>query len=1238
MMPYRKFLAIFSFLPFGLSAQITQEPKKYQGLLWEITGKGLTKPSYVFGTMHVSNKLAFHLSDSFYYALKQVDAVALELNPDLWQSQMVRLANLNDNYSEFVQVAGNDFLTDNGFKIDQYETTLKTALSTEPPVVNSLLYRSYKTRDDFEEDTFLDLYIFQAGRKLGKAAAGVEDYYESEKLVMEAYRDMANEKKKKEIDLDGETMAGIMQKLQQAYRYGDLDLMDSLDNVMERSPAFREKFLYRRNEIQADAIDSILQYRSLFAGVGAAHLPGERGVIEMLRKKGYTLRAVKMTDRDAEQKDAINKLKVPVFFAPQHSEDGFYTVDVPGPLYALKNGNQQLDRTQYADMTNGAYYMVTRVKTYASFINQQVSVHRKIDSLLYEFIPGTILNKQMIFRNGYSGYDITNRTRRGDLQRYNIFVTPFEVLVFKMSGKADYVNGDEASRFFNSIQLKEFVQSPIDFSPVHGGFKMKVPHEPHVYYNNIAGGRWEYEALEQNTGNAFLVMKRSVYNYNFLGSDSFDLAMIETSFRSSEYFGTQLSRKYAMINGLPALVVKEKLKDGNILHAAFVIQGPHYYVFAQRSKNNTDKGFAFSKDISFVPFVYEDAKLYSDTFLLVNTKTPVQPEIDNSMRNIIEKTAEDVANGNNENGFISYWKKNKNGLFSSKATGEMISVRVQEYPKYFSIRDSAKFWKDEIKDYTNDNDMVLYKKKWFAYPDGSRGYHLQLRDTGSSRMIERMILLNGRYMYTLSTVTDTTTRKSSFMENVFNSFTSHQSVKPQNLYESKLAVFFTDLFSTDSALHKRAQQAIPNIYFGSKGAPDLYQAINRLTVTDKNYFDSKSKLIAEFGFVKDTVTKEIPAYLKKIYEQTADTSLFQNEVVMALARLKTEGSFETLKEMLVSDPPIFENDHDYNAFFDHLGDSLRLSKILFPQLLQLLTLTDYKEHITDLVVSLVDSGYLKAADYENYLSGIYVDAKVAWKKQQAREEKIMEANNKKDIGASDEGEESYYSGSGDSYTLNDHTILLMPFYDSNKNVRQFFGKILSSKDDLVRMNAAVLLLRNKQDVPDSIFTALAASDRQRGLLYYNLEKVKRLDKFPSKYKNQLDLARSYMVMKNENTSLDSIVFLKKMPAAVKGNKGMVYFFKYRVKKSEDWKIGMSGLQPFAENEVSSNDLLAALTDKKLMPNEPVDDQLEKQLKKRVFPLYSSGKNFFGEENNFLYNKNLGDYERMNLPGSAGRND
>ena len=58
--------------------------KKYPALLWEITGNGLTRPSYLFGTMHVSSKLVFHLSDSFYLDIKSSDVVALELDPQLW--------------------------------------------------------------------------------------------------------------------------------------------------------------------------------------------------------------------------------------------------------------------------------------------------------------------------------------------------------------------------------------------------------------------------------------------------------------------------------------------------------------------------------------------------------------------------------------------------------------------------------------------------------------------------------------------------------------------------------------------------------------------------------------------------------------------------------------------------------------------------------------------------------------------------------------------------------------------------------------------------------------------------------------------------------------------------------------------------------------------------------------------------------------------------------------------------
>ncbi|MBM3415796.1 MAG: TraB/GumN family protein [Bacteroidetes bacterium] len=67
-------------------------------------------------------------------------------------------------------------------------------------------------------------------------------------------------------------------QLQEAYRRGNLDLLDSINKYNSFSAAFDEKFLYRRNEIQAGSIDSILRSGTfLFAGVGAAHLPGDRG-------------------------------------------------------------------------------------------------------------------------------------------------------------------------------------------------------------------------------------------------------------------------------------------------------------------------------------------------------------------------------------------------------------------------------------------------------------------------------------------------------------------------------------------------------------------------------------------------------------------------------------------------------------------------------------------------------------------------------------------------------------------------------------------------------------------------------------------------------------------------------------------------------------------------------------------------------------------------------------------------
>ena len=78
-------------------------------------------------------------------------------------------------------------------------------------------------------------------------------------------------------------------------------------------------------------------------------------------------------------------------------------------------------------------------------------------------------------------------------------------------------------------------------------------------------------------------------------------------------------------------------------------------------------------------------------------------------------------------------------------------------------------------------------------------------------------------------------------------------------------------------------------------------------------------------------------------------------------------------------------------------------------------------------------------------------------------------------------------------------------------------------------------------------------------------------------------------------------------------KGVVYFYKYRVQKTDDWKIGFSGLQPADTKQIFTDDKLTSMTGKKIKANEPLDEQLESQLKKRLYSFHKSARNFYGSD-------------------------
>ncbi len=1165
-----------------------QSGQKYQGLLWEISGNGLAKPSYLFGTMHVSSKLAFHLSDSFYHCIRNVEVVSLETDPqhlqeDFSKSKMLRLG------SNYMNALGrNSLMPRDAFTIGPYSDLVRSGLTYRPEMINHLLYRSFSSREDFEEDTFLDMYIYQVGARLGKKATGVEDFEESERLMLEAYRDAAKEarNKKNTSTYDGNPQE-TRNLLNDAYRRGDLDLLDSLSSKQNSSPAFLEKFLYKRNENMFRSIDSIIRKESLFAGVGAAHLPGDRGLIHMLREAGYTLRPVTITNRDSKQKELLENMKAPVVFRPYASDDGWIKAELPGKLYNFSN-LAMLQQLQYADLANGAYYLVSRIKTNALSLGQnEQEVIKKVDSLLYENIPGKIISRKQIKNSGYAGFDIRNRTRRGDLQRYNIFVTPFEIFIFKISGNGDYAAGEEGDRFFASIHLKPMPAPKWTlYDPAEGSFSVKLPHEP-LYSRNAAlrsmSKRQEYEALDKKTGNSFLVIRKTIPDFSLLEEDTVELSFAEESFQQSQFIQQPKSRKVFTWQGRPCLEVVNRNTDGSFTQTRFLLQGANYYVLSARYRQDKKSAQEFFSSFALRNPQYRQFQAYKDTSLYFSVQTAVKAEEKNGAEELMDQVRYD---GDNE--YLSSLYNVKETQFRSDSTGEAVHVAFQPMSRYFSVKDSAEYWGERAREFSSNGDLLIHVKKYEKHP-GWESCVYQLRDTNSTKSFLYKVYLRKGAVYTLSAITDNIAGPSSFVSTFFDSFTPEDTLAGTSIYRNKTPLLLEDFYGRDSAYRKLARQAVSSIQCRDEDAPAIISLIKGWSASEKNYSEVKTDLIKQLGRLKHPA---ILPFLRQAYQAANDTASLQYAVLTTLLHQQTREAQNVFRELALNEIPIFGDMSQFSGLFSPLYDSLQLSATLFPDLLQFTALSDYKNHVYTLLAELADSGYLRPDVYREQINQIAFDARVNLQKQLSGEQRLHENKN-------DDEEEGWAIAAAnmENYPLHNFAILLLPYKHTNKNAERFFARYETLKNSGQQILRAQLYLRNRQPVADSLLESIAGREKYRVKLWEALEEIGMQDRFPAKYASQESIARSVLYnAESYDKKIDTLVLIGKQAAMHRFRKGTVYFYKYREKNSDRWQLAVSGMQPENRKKCSADDALTQLTELPFEADKPLAAQFSKLLR------------------------------------------
>lgn len=278
-------------LLFGLFlALFSNAQTEKKSLLWKISGNGLAKESYLFGTIHIACDAT--LPKKVLDALDKTNQLCLELDMDdpNMQTEMMGKMMMKNGVTIESMMSEDDFkLVDDFFK-KQSGFSLKMMNSIKPFALSAMLYP--KMLDcpiqSFENE------LMKVAKEQNEETIGLETIGE-QLAIFDAipYQTQVNElikSAKSDLSTDKKELEALLE----LYKSEDLEAMvqysDSSENIM--TSEFKEELLNNRNKNWIDRITKIAMEKPTFFGVGAAHLGGENGVIKLLRKKGYKVIAV----------------------------------------------------------------------------------------------------------------------------------------------------------------------------------------------------------------------------------------------------------------------------------------------------------------------------------------------------------------------------------------------------------------------------------------------------------------------------------------------------------------------------------------------------------------------------------------------------------------------------------------------------------------------------------------------------------------------------------------------------------------------------------------------------------------------------------------------------------------------------------------------------------------------------------------------------------------------------------
>lgn len=1113
--------------------------------LWKITGNGLSHPSYLYGTMHLTDKRIFFFGDSLYHSLENADGYAMELDLDSLSTYTTKAIFKQTESKLLKNVMDKEAFKKVGAKLSKKLGKPADKITTADirEERNKAMVESYKKGG---MNTFMDAYLCNIARKQGKWTGGIEDMADQKSFMDNDDNEIDPEYLLQQSSDDDE--GKLIEKMIAIYSKQDLAAIDSMYNGY--SDVFKESLLWKRNKKMASRIDSMSHARKMFFTVGVAHLPGEQGVIALLKSRGFTVQPVFSSTTIAPENYKFKAVQSN--WVDNVSADSSFSFKTPGAASLLDMGSIPMDMYMYVDLGSGNVYYAASAPVSPALGNNTDSV---LNSLVKNISQKTeIVSQKRIVLNGNDGIEILSHSEAIEMRVIAFLKDKTAFIGIFANKEKDQCYTEEADYFFRSIQPLSIKAKPVmttttlvdtnyRFRISFQGKEMKDIPIPGLEEAK-EGSHWNILSkifMDNDLNNIYILLTKEVTPGYYMTSD----AVFFNELRESIFLKKQELVRYEpfVMDGHRAARIDFKQEEpyNTYFRSIHVVADNRTYsvIVGTFSKNDSTKSLDYLNSFKLmdIPAYTWQKSIGGDNEFTAWTPAPFK-----------ENDSTGASN------FVAF----------DKYTTASYQVLKQVYGKYKNWDSDTALLNSCVDTYKEKGDSVISKSIDINGPNKHADILISTEDGYNYKKYKLVISAD-----TIYTVLANITPKYLKDANVDRFFMEFALLKPATtattIFNDKAALVLADLRSTDSTVFEEATSGMYEVEFSKKHLPALHDLLLAKMPRKDNVQGHLERIVIDLN---DSSTVDL---LNTLYKQNKPDSFYaidRAQMVEILLRMDNPLAKSTVKQILLQSPPVSGKIRDIGYAMQY--DSATINKEFIMQLLPLTKDSLWAGALSNVTKHLLDSNLVPKAKLLPYETNF-----------------IREAKRQFDILKKADSAEFNYN----YYWL----VEVLGSYNtqsSNATLQQF----LSLKQLYAVSDAANILLQNNQPVSPVAINKLAASDDYRLSIYEKLKSTKKSILFPKKYATQRFFAKAYIANNDEDAgSLASIEFVKERVYSFNGTKSRFYLYKVKFEEDDTEYLAVAGAFDLNQSifDIKEDGYAVGIYTEEEFDEESIDEMFEK---------------------------------------------